>query len=162
MTTRAVYPGSFDPVTNGHLDMIERGLNVFDHLIVAVAVNADKRCLFTVEERLDLIRRSLGDRPNVAVDTFSGLLIEYMRKRQVRVVLRGLRAISDFEYELQMALMNRRLAPEVETFFMMAGESYSYLSARIVKEIASMGGEVQGLVPPAALEALRRKFGGTR
>lgn len=156
-----VYPGSFDPITNGHVDLIDRGVEIADSLIVAVASNPDKRALFTVEERTDLIRRSLEGRPSAArahVDTFSGLLVEYALAQGATMILRGLRAVSDFEYEFQMALMNRQLAPEVETVFMMTGIKHSFLSSRLVKEVASLGGSVDGMVPPPVLEALRGKF----
>jgi pantetheine-phosphate adenylyltransferase len=153
----AIYPGSFDPLTNGHLSLIQRGLQMFDRLVVAIAVNPKKAPLFTMEERHQLIREACPD-PRLEVDQFQGLLVEYARKRQVNVIVRGLRAVSDFEYEFQMANMNRKLAPEVETVFMMTGEDYFYISSQLVREVASLGGEVQGLVPPNVLSKLRAKF----
>jgi pantetheine-phosphate adenylyltransferase len=153
----AIYPGSFDPLTNGHLSLIQRGLQMFDRLVVAIAVNPKKSPLFSMEERYQLIREACPD-PRLEVDQFQGLLVEYARKRQVNVIVRGLRAVSDFEYEFQMANMNRKLAPEVETVFMMTGEDYFYISSQLVREVAALGGEVQGLVPPNVLAKLRAKF----
>jgi len=155
----AVYPGSFDPITNGHVNMIQRGLRVFDRLIVAVAVNVAKTPLFSPEERLEMIREAVGHEPRLAVDTFNGLLVEYARRQKATVILRGLRAISDFEYEFQMALMNRRLEQRIETVFMMPAEQYSYLSSRLVKEVFQLGGDVRGLVPPVVERRLREKYG---
>ncbi len=157
LSSRAVFPGSFDPITNGHLDVIERGLKVFDELIVAILVNPGKEPLFTVEERIDLIRLVCREMPRVRVETFSGLLVDYAVRAQARVILRGLRAISDFEYEFQMALMNRRLNPEIETVFMMPAEGYSYLSSRMVKEVFQLGGDVSQLVPPIVERRLKDK-----
>jgi pantetheine-phosphate adenylyltransferase len=143
----AIYPGSFDPLTLGHVDIIHRGSALFDAIIVAVLRNVEKSPLFTVEERLTMIRETFADRANVEADAFSGLLVDYARSRQATTIVRGIRAISDFEYEFQMALMNRRLAPMIETVFMMPAEEYSYVSSRLVKEVASLGGNVSGLVP---------------
>jgi pantetheine-phosphate adenylyltransferase len=160
-TSIALYPGSFDPVTNGHLDLIERGEKVFDLLIVAVLKNADKQPLFSVPERVEMLSDVVKKWAAVEVDVFDGLLVDYARKRGAGVVLRGIRAISDYEYELQMALMNRKLEPRLETVFMLPGETYSYLSAKLVREIAQLGGPLDGLVPPAVGERLRAKFAST-
>lgn len=154
----AVYPGSFDPVTYGHLDIIERGLDVFDEIIVAVANNIDKKGLFTITERIGLIRESVGDNQRVRVDTFEGLLVDYVVAQGARVILRGLRAVSDFEYEFQIAQMNHHLRREVETLFMMTSVPYGYLSSSIVKEVASLNGQVESLVPPVVYQALLGKF----
>jgi len=151
----AVYPGTFDPLTNGHVDIILRGARLFDRIIVAVLVNPEKSPLFTVEERVDAAREVFRTYPNVEVDTFDGLLVEYARRKGAGVIVRGLRAISDFEYELQMALMNRRLNPDVETVFMMPGEAYTYLSSRLVKEVFALGGDISGLVPDMVEARLR-------
>jgi pantetheine-phosphate adenylyltransferase len=153
----AIYPGSYDPVTNGHLDLIERGASIFDKLIVAVLRNLEKDPLFPVAERLEMLREVTRNWPNVEVDVFDGLLVDYARQKKARVILRGIRAISDYEYELQMALMNRKLEPQIETVFMLPAEAYSYLSSRLVKEIARLGGPVKGLVPPLVEERLRAK-----
>lgn len=158
----AVYPGSFDPITNGHLDIIERGLSVFDEVIIAILVNLDKSPLFTVAERVALIRETYKGNRRVRVDTFSGLLVDYAERVGASVIVRGLRAISDFEYEFQMALMNRRLDPHIETVFMMPAESYSYVSSRLVKEVFQLGGPVRGLVPAVVERRLREKQGATR
>jgi pantetheine-phosphate adenylyltransferase len=157
MQTTAIYPGTFDPITNGHLDVIERSARLFDRLIVALLRNADKAPLLTLEERQEVARRVVEPYPNVSVESFDGLLVDYCRARGARAIVRGLRALSDFEYEFQMALMNRRLEPGVETVFMMPSEAYSYVSSRLVKEVAQLGGDVSGLVPPAVLPLLRRK-----
>jgi pantetheine-phosphate adenylyltransferase len=154
----AIYPGSFDPLTNGHLSLIHRGLKMFDSLIVAIAVNPKKSPLFSVEERKDLIRGAIGDDPRVEVDDFQGLLVDYAKKRNINVVLRGLRAVSDFEFEFQLANMNRRLSPELETVFMMTGEDYFYISSNLVREVASFGGNVESAVPPNVLERLKAKY----
>jgi pantetheine-phosphate adenylyltransferase len=143
----AVCPGSFDPLTNGHVDIIQRGARLFDRIVVAILLNAEKRPLFSVEERVDIIRSVFKDAPNVEVDTFDGLLVEYVARRQANVIVRGLRALADFEYEMQMALMNRHLSAEVETVFMMPSEKYTYVSSRLIKEVAALGGSVSGLVP---------------
>lgn len=154
----AIYPGSFDPVTNGHLDLIERGAQIFSRLVVAVLRNDEKHePLFSVPERTEMLREATQRWPNVEVDVFDGLLVEYARQREARVILRGIRAISDYEYELQMALMNRKLAPQIETVFMMPAETYSYLSSRLVKEIFRLGGNISGLVPAFVEERLRAK-----
>ncbi len=153
----AIYPGSFDPLTNGHLSIIQRALQMFDRVIVAVAVNPKKVPLFTEEERKELIREACPD-PRVEVDAFQGLLVEYAKKRGVNVLLRGLRAVSDFEYEFQLANMNRKLAPGIETVFMMTGEDYFYVSSQLVREVASFGGDVQGLVPPHVFQGLQAKY----
>ncbi len=158
MKKRAIYPGTFDPFTNGHLDLVRRGLRIFDEIIVAVAPSQRKNPLFTVDERLDLMRRSLKRYRRVRCEIFDSLLVEYVRKKEGIAIIRGLRAVSDFEYELQMALMNRRLNAEIETAFMMPSEEYSFLTATIVKEIASLGGNVRDLVPPAVEKALRDRF----
>jgi pantetheine-phosphate adenylyltransferase len=153
----AVYPGSFDPLTNGHIDIIHRGSRLFDRIIVAVLINLEKAPLFTVPERVQIAKEVFRDRPNVEVDTFDGLLVEYARSKRASVIVRGLRAISDFEYEMQMALMNRRLNEEVETVFMMPGEPYTYVSSRLVKEVVALGGSVRGLVPEIVERRLREK-----
>jgi len=154
----AIYPGSFDPVTNGHLDLIERGAKIFDRLVVSILRNFEKEPLFTVEERVEMLRDVTLPWPNVEVDVFSGLLVEYARLRQANVLLRGIRAVSDYEYELQMALMNRKLNPQVETVFMMPSVKYSYLSSRLVREIAQLGGSITDLVPTVVEERLRSKI----
>jgi pantetheine-phosphate adenylyltransferase len=148
----AIYPGSFDPITNGHLDLIQRGSRTFDRLIVSILNNDAKQPLFSVEERMEMLREVVHVYPNVEVDCFDGLLVDYASARQATVLLRGIRAISDYEYELQMALMNRRLRPEIETVFMMAHEAYSFISSRLVKQVFSLGGNIAGLVP-ASVEA---------
>ena len=154
----AIYPGSFDPITNGHLDLIERGSKLFDRLIVSILCNDEKEPLFSVEERVDMLREVLRGFPNVEVDHFEGLLVDYAATRGATVLLRGIRAISDYEKELQMALMNRRLRPEIETMFLMAGEAHSFISSRIVKEVFRLGGNVAGLVPPSVEALLRRRL----
>ena len=154
----AIYPGSFDPLTNGHLDLIERGAKIFDELIVAILRNPEKEPLFSVEERLEMIRAMTRERENVRVDSFDGLMVEYALKVGATAVLRGIRAISDYEYELQMALMNRKLEPRLETVFMMPAETYSYLSSRLVREVATLGGSVRGLVPELVEKKLRQKL----
>jgi pantetheine-phosphate adenylyltransferase len=154
----AIYPGSFDPITNGHLDLIQRGSRMFDRLIVSILRNDAKQALFSVEERAEMLREVVAVYPNVTVDSFEGLLVEYAAAQGASVLLRGIRAISDYEYELQMALMNRRLAPALETVFMMANESYSFISSRLVKEVFGLGGNIAGLVPPTVEERLRRRM----
>jgi pantetheine-phosphate adenylyltransferase len=156
-TSVAIYPGSFDPVTNGHLDLIARGEKMFDHLIVAVLKNVEKEPMFSLAERVDMLREVTKQWDSVEIDVFEGLLVDYARKRSAGVILRGIRAISDYEYELQMALMNRKLEPRLETVFMLPGESYSYLSAKVVREIAQFGGPLTGLVPPVVEQRLRCK-----
>ena len=157
-TKIAVYPGSFDPVTNGHIDLIHRGAKVFDELYVAVACNQEKNCLFSVCERMEMIKEIFSDNPRVKVSTFDGLLINYVQEMNAHAIIRGLRAVSDFEYEFQMALMNRNLAPSVETFFMMSKDTYMYVSSRIVKELASLGGIVSDLVHPLVEERIKKKY----
>jgi pantetheine-phosphate adenylyltransferase len=155
---RAIYPGSFDPLTNGHLDLIERGSKIFDELIVAILRNAEKDPLFTLTERKEMLEHMVKRFENVRVETFEGLLVDYAMEKRAKAVLRGIRAISDYEYELQMALMNRKLQPQLETVFMMPAEAYSYLSSRLVKEIFRLGGSVRGLVPELVEQRLRDKF----
>ena len=157
MSTLAVYPGSFDPLTNGHVDIITRGARLFDRIIVAILVNAEKAPLFTMAERLEIAREVFNDLPNVEVDTFDGLLVDYVERRDAHVIVRGLRAVSDFEFEFQMALMNRRLNGKIETVFMMPAEQYSYISSRLIKEVFSLGGRVHGLVPELVEQRLREK-----
>ena len=157
--TMAVFPGSFDPITNGHLDLIARGLSVFDAVRIAILVNPEKQPLFTVEERVAIIQEAYKGEPRISVDTFSGLLVDYAEKVGATVIVRGLRAISDFEYEFQMALMNRRLNPRIETVFMMPAEGYSYVSSRLVKEVFQLGGAVKELVPAVVERRLRDKYG---
>jgi pantetheine-phosphate adenylyltransferase len=160
---RAIYPGSFDPVTNGHLDIIERGCKLFDEIIIAVLVNPDKRALFSVEERREILVEALAlmDKGGcrLRIDSFQGLLVRYAVEQKADAIVRGIRAISDYEYELQMALMNRRQEPGIETVFMMAGEAYSYVSSRLVKEVFSLGGTIEGLVPATVEERMRVKLG---
>jgi pantetheine-phosphate adenylyltransferase len=157
MPTLAVYPGSFDPLTNGHVDIISRGARLFDRIIVAMLVNAEKQPLFSMDERVEIARQVFRDQPNVEVDTFDGLLVDYVARRRAQVIVRGLRAISDFEYEFQMALMNRRLDATIETIFMMPAEKYTYISSRLIKEVFSLGGRVDGLVPELVEARLREK-----
>jgi pantetheine-phosphate adenylyltransferase len=154
----AVYPGSFDPLTNGHLDIISRGCRLFDQLIVAVLVNSQKQPLFEMPERLGMIREATEHLPNIQVDSFEGLLVDYVARRDADVVLRGIRAISDYEMELQMALLNRRMRPRMETVFLMASEDHSFLSSRMVKEIFRLGGDVTGFVPEIVAKYLRTKM----
>jgi pantetheine-phosphate adenylyltransferase len=153
----AVYPGSFDPLTNGHIDIIERGTHLFEKIIVAILVNAEKAPLFTTQERVEILKEVFRSHPNVEVDTFDGLLVDYVTRRKANVIVRGLRAISDFESEFQMALMNRRLNPHVETVFMMPAEQYTYISSRLIKEVFSLGGRVSGLVPAIVETRLQEK-----
>jgi pantetheine-phosphate adenylyltransferase len=166
MSTAAVYPGSFDPITNGHVDIVRRSLQVFDRVIVAVAFNANKdSSWFSPEERVGMIRETfLAEGPRVMVDAFSGLLVDYAAEKGAKVIIRGLRAVADFEYEFQMTMMNRHLKPQVETIFMMTGESHFYTSSRLVKEVASLGGNVAGLIPDVVVPRLmeRAKAFGTR
>jgi pantetheine-phosphate adenylyltransferase len=153
----AIYPGSFDPLTNGHVDIIERGARLFDRIIVSVLVNPDKSPLFSVAERLEIAREVFRGQSNVEIDSFQGLLVDYARRKGATVIVRGLRAVSDFEYEMQMALMNRHLNPDVETVFMMPAEPYTYLSSRLVKEVYALGGSVHNLVPELVEARLRGK-----
>jgi pantetheine-phosphate adenylyltransferase len=154
----AIYPGSFDPITNGHLDLIQRGSRMFDRLIVSILRNDAKQPLFSVEERMEMLREVVHVYPNVEVDSFDGLLVDHATQHGATVLLRGIRAISDYEYELQMALMNRRLRPGIETVFMMANETYSFISARLVKEVCGLGGDITGLVPPTVEARLGRRM----
>jgi len=153
----AVYAGSFDPIHNGHIDIIKRGLKIFDEIIVAILINEEKSYLFTTEERINLIKESIKHK-NLKVETFSGLLVDYMKMKGARVILRGLRAVSDFEYEFQMALMNHHLNSEIETFFMVPKEEYTYLSSKLVKEVVRFGGDVSSLIPSVVHKALKKKI----
>jgi pantetheine-phosphate adenylyltransferase len=165
MATRiAVYPGSFDPITNGHLDIIERARKLCDRLILAVLVNDEKKPLFSVAERIRMIRANVasGSGGRVEAEKFSGLLVDFAKEAKAQMIVRGLRAMSDFEYEFQMALMNRRLEPRIETVFLMAKEEYSYVSSRLVKEVARLGGDIRSLTPPGVTKALRAKFSAVR
>ena len=157
MSTLAVYPGSFDPLTNGHVDIISRGARLFDRIIVAMLVNAEKAPLFSMAERVEIAREVFKHHANVEVDTFDGLLVDYVERRKAQVIVRGLRAVSDFEFEFQMALMNRRLNPHIETVFMMPAEQYTYISSRLIKEVFALGGRVHGLVPELVEHRLREK-----
>lgn len=158
--TVAIYPGSFDPVTNGHLDLIERASKLFGRLVVAILLNPEKDGpFFPVPERVEMLKEVVGHLPNVEVDTFKGLLVDYARRKDARVIVRGIRAVSDYEYELQMALMNRQLAPNLETVFMLPAQTYSYLSSRLVREVASLGGSIKELVPPVVEARIRAKVG---
>jgi len=160
---RAIYPGSFDPVTRGHLDIIERGCKLFDEIVVAILVNAEKRSLFTTEERREMIEEAIAEVESggcrLRVDSFQGLLVRYAVEQGADAIVRGIRAVSDYEYELQMALMNRRLEPRIETVFMMSAEDYSYVSSRLVKEVYQLGGEIAGLVPASVEARMLRKLG---
>jgi pantetheine-phosphate adenylyltransferase len=159
---RAIYPGSFDPITNGHLDIIERGCKLFDEIIIAILVNPDKQPMFTIEERREMLEQVLSSLNNsdcvLRVEDFQGLLVQYAIAKQAHAIVRGIRAISDYEYELQMALMNRRLEPRIETVFMMPHEDYTYVSSRLVKEVFQLGGAIDGLVPAAVLERMKQKL----
>jgi pantetheine-phosphate adenylyltransferase len=157
MSTLAVYPGSFDPLTNGHVDIISRGARLFDRIIVAILINAEKAPLFSMEERVEIARAVFQHQRNVEVDTFNGLLVDYVERRSAQVIVRGLRAVSDFEFEFQMALMNQRLKPKIETVFMMPAEQYTYISSRLIKEVFTLGGRVHGLVPELVEQRLRQK-----
>jgi pantetheine-phosphate adenylyltransferase len=156
-TVKAIYPGSFDPVTNGHLDLIARAAKIFDHLVVAILRNSQKNPLFTVEERVAMLSEGIAEFGNVSVSTFDGLLVDYAREQRAHAVVRGIRAISDYEYEFQMALMNRRLSPDVETIFLMPDATYSFVSSRLVKEVFRLGGSVDGLVPRFVIERMKDK-----
>ncbi len=158
MPTLAVYPGSFDPLTNGHVDIITRGARLFDRIVVAILINSEKSPLFTMEERVEIAREVFKDVPNVEVDTFDGLLVDYVDRRGAQVIVRGLRAVSDFEFEFQMALMNQRLNGRIETIFLMPAEQYTYTSSRLIKEVFRLGGKVHGLVPDMVEERLRHKL----
>jgi pantetheine-phosphate adenylyltransferase len=164
MSTRrriAVYPGTFDPITNGHLDILERSLALFDEVVVAIAINQRKQPLFTMEERAEFITEAVGRNPRVVCDAFEGLLVEYCRERQAGFIVRGLRALADFEYEFQFAHMNRRLEPVVDTVFFMTDERHHYVSSSLIKEVASLGGDITGLVPPAVARALVARYSAT-
>ncbi len=158
----AIYPGSFDPLTNGHLDVVQRAAKLFDRVVVAVAKNEDKHPLFTLDERLALVKQEVRHLSGVEADTFDGLLIEYVVDRKAQAIVRGLRAVSDFEFEFQLALMNRKLNENIETIFMMPKDTYTFLSSRIVKEIARLGGDVEAFVPPHVRSALAKKFSGAK
>jgi pantetheine-phosphate adenylyltransferase len=158
MTVKALYPGTFDPPTNGHVDLIQRGALLFDHLTVAILSNSAKDPVFSVEERVEMLREVTAEMPNVEVATFDGLMVDFARQLGATAVLRGIRAISDYEYEFQMALMNRRLAPEIETVFLQPAGRYSFLSSRMLKEVYSLGGDVTGLVPPNVFKRLRARI----
>jgi pantetheine-phosphate adenylyltransferase len=158
MDTIAIYPGTFDPLTNGHLDLIARGAKIVDQLVVAILRNEEKEPLFTVADRVEMLTEETRAFGNVSIATFDGLLVDFARERGAKAVLRGIRAISDYEYEFQMALMNRRLAPELETIFMMPAEKYSYVSSRLVKNVVHLGGSVEGLVPPQVLQRLKARM----
>jgi pantetheine-phosphate adenylyltransferase len=157
MSTLAVYPGSFDPLTNGHVDIIVRGTRLFDRIVVAIAVNAEKSPFFTLDERVEIARAVFKEYSSVEVETFDGLLVDYVARRKADVIVRGLRAISDYEFEFQMALMNRRLNARIETVFMMPAEQYTYISSRLIKEVFALGGQVSGLVPELVEARLREK-----
>ena len=160
---RAIYPGSFDPVTNGHLDIIGRGSKLFDEIVIAILVHPEKKPLFTIDERREMLEEVLGETAaggcKLRVDSFQGLLVKYAVEQGADAIVRGIRAVSDYEYELQMALMNRRLQPRIETVFMMAAEDYSYVSSRLVKEVYQLGGTIHGLVPPSVEARMKQKFG---
>ena len=161
MSVRALYPGTFDPPTNGHIDLIQRGAKLFEHLTVAILNNPGKDPLFSVEERFEMLKESTATLSNVSVATFDGLMVEFARQQGASAVLRGIRAISDYEYEFQMALMNRRLAPEIETVFLQPAGRYSFVSSRMLKEVFAFGGDVSGLVPPNVLKRLRARIGAS-
>ena len=159
MPVKALYPGTFDPPTNGHVDLIQRGAKIFDHLTVAILINPVKNPLFTVEERAEMLKEATRSLGNVSIATFDGMMVDFARRQGAAAVLRGIRAISDYEHEFQMALMNRRLAPEIETVFLQPAGRYSFVSSRMVKEVVSFGGDVSGLVPPNVLKRLRGRMG---
>lgn len=154
----AIYPGSFDPFTNGHMDIVHRGLEIFERVIVAVACNSEKNSFFTVQERVDMINELVADNPRVQVDTLDGLLVDYVVKKEARVILRGLRAVTDFEFEFQLAQMNHKVCEQVETLFMMTSPDCAYLSSSIVKEVGRLGGDISKFVPPQVLRCLQKKF----
>ncbi|NLL30533.1 MAG: pantetheine-phosphate adenylyltransferase [Clostridiales bacterium] len=154
----AVYPGSFDPITNGHLDIITRAAKIYDKLIVAVLINVDKKCLFTIQERVNLIKKVTKDLKNVEVLSFDGLLVDFAKMNNSKVILKGLRTVADFEYEFQMSLMNSKLNPDIETVFMMTSSAYSYVSSSSVKQVAKFGGSIEGLVPDKLIDEIRSKF----
>jgi len=154
----ALYPGSFDPITNGHLDVVRRAATMFDRVIVAVAHDTEKQPTFSVKERMELVRAGIRGMSKVSVEDFKGLLVKYARRKQVTAIVRGLRAVSDFEFEFQLALMNRKLEPRIETIFLMPKDEYTFISSRLVREIAELGGDVSDLVPPAVKKALQQKF----
>ena len=158
----AIYPGTFDPITYGHLDVIERAADLFANVIVTLAIHSQKTPLFSIEERKDLIERSIPHLPNVTVDTCNGLLVEFARSKHATAIIRGLRAVSDFDYEFQIAIANRVLAPKISTVFLMPGEHYTYLNSSIVREVARLGGSVESFVPPHVADALKQKYGATR
>ncbi|MFP4082363.1 MAG: pantetheine-phosphate adenylyltransferase [Candidatus Aminicenantes bacterium] len=158
MVKKAVYPGSFDPITNGHVDIIKRGLKIFDKIVVAVLENPKKTTVFSTKERVDMIQKTFTDHKDIEIKAFQGLLVDFAKKNNAKIVIRGLRAISDFEYEFQMALMNWKLNPEIETFFMMPNVDYTFLSSRLVKEVFMLGGCLKDLVPPHVQKKLREKF----
>ncbi|MCA1797599.1 MAG: pantetheine-phosphate adenylyltransferase [Desulfuromonadaceae bacterium] len=158
MDTIAVYPGSFDPVTNGHIDIICRGLKVFDNIIVGVARNSAKKTMFSVDERIEMLRESLGDNPRIRVDVIDGLLIDYVRNQGSNIIIRGLRAVSDFEYEFQLAQVNHTVEKNIETMFMMTSVRYGYLSSSVVKEMGSLGGDIKDFVPECVLQRIREKY----
>lgn len=160
MSNKAVYPGSFDPLTNGHLDIIKRAAKLYDEVTVAVLINTTKTGLFTLEERVEMIRQVVAEIPNVKVDSFVGLLVDYCRNNDIKVIIRGLRAVSDYEYEMQIAQMNRTLNKEVETVFLMTNTKYSFLSSSIVKEVTKFGGDVDGIVPPIVQDKMKSKYRG--
>jgi pantetheine-phosphate adenylyltransferase len=160
-TVKAIYPGSFDPLTNGHLDLVARGAKIFDHLVVAILKNSEKAPIFSVPERIEMLTEAVQPFGNVSVSTFDGLLVEFVLEQHAQAILRGVRAISDYEYELQMALMNRRLAPQVETVFLMADEKYSYVSSRLIKNVFELGGSVEGLVPETVISRLQARVSQT-
>jgi len=157
MKNKAVYPGSFDPITNGHVDIIQRGLEIFDKILISVLINPKKELLFSTKERVDMIQTIFSSQEKVEVKAFDGLLVDFAKKNNAKIIIRGLRAISDFEYEFQMTLMNRKLDPEIETFFLMPNVNYSFLSSKLVKEVSMLGGSLQGLVPMEVEKKLKKK-----
>lgn len=159
---KAIYPGSFDPMTHGHLDLIARGSRIFDHLVIGVLNNSSKQPLFTVPERVEMLTEGVAGFGNVSVATFDGLLVDFARQQRAQAVMRGIRAVSDYEYELQMALMNQRLAPDIETVFLIPAAKYSFVSSRLVKEVFQLGGSVEGLVPELVIERLKKRVNGKK